>query len=418
MPFSSLVAFFDPFGSVPGSSLSRSRHALLEKSARGERASGPTIDTDRIGRSLESAGRNVAEVVRAVDWLVSELDLRLDEQAIDDEQNKDTTFTAAAWAALERGDLERARGHFRKAAQATTAKRDAETRHTNAVYLAARLTFALDGPQAALRELDAAEPFIDPGLRGRHPALTSEQLWFSCLSFHKTAAIKFDRVVYYTAAGQLDAALETFREIAEDHDVRFCLIALTDPVLATNDAVVDAARETLRIHQTLTDEIHQMLPACEARWRALQKELQQHGIRNAMTIDARARFDELFTPHSGKRKTLDETWPWPPSRRWLENFSATLRDIDRFGEHIRPLIERERMREAALEAAVQDLLRENRKYRLVDRARTEAVVGRRYTVLREYEFKRITVDEDGRVTVTEHAGSAYLMRKVDEEKRK
>jgi hypothetical protein len=465
----SLMAFFDPFGTVPGSSLNWSQHALLQKAASGSRPaasgsrpSGPTIDTGRICRELESVGQKIEDVVRAIDWLVADLDLRLEtqaellnrqvdlladiartlhnpartraaerlvdaaellrhhrneralslaEQAADDDPNNDTAFVLAAWAALGLEDLERARGYFREAAQATASEQGAEKRHMNAVYLAARLTFALDGPEAALRELDAAEPFIDPALPREHPTLAMEQFCLLCLSPNKAAAIKFDRAAYYTAANQMDAALETFREIAEEYNGRFCLMALTDPVLANNDAVVNAARETLRIHNALIDEISKVLPLSEARWRALQTELQQHRIKNAKTAAAVARFDELFTPTAGKRTTLDETWPWPPNRRWLEDFSATLKDFNDFDEEMRLLIERERMREAALEAGVQDFLREYRKYRLVDRGRTEAVVGY-HAMIGGYDFKHITVDGNGKITVKDHSGSApYLIRK-------
>ena len=256
MAFSSLISFFDPFGTVPGSSLNWSQHALLERSARRSGRggvaivpAGPTIDTDRICRSLEDVGENVAEVVAAIDDLVNVLDLRLDEQtkllshqadllaeiaqtlrspartraaerirdavellrhrryeraltvadqAISDDPNNDAAFMLAAWASVGLQDFERARGYFREAAQATALTKDAETRHMNAVYLAARLTFLLDGPDAAIHELDGAEPFIDPALERAHSNWTREQLHLSQLDANRAAAIKFDRAVYYT----------------------------------------------------------------------------------------------------------------------------------------------------------------------------------------------------------------------------
>jgi hypothetical protein len=48
-------------------------------------------------------------------------------------------------------------------------------------------------------------------------------------------------------------------------------MALTDPILTTNEAVTNSARETLRIHQALIDEIGEMLPLNEARWRCERK---------------------------------------------------------------------------------------------------------------------------------------------------
>jgi hypothetical protein len=214
MSFGAVMSFFDPYGTMPGSSLNWSQHALLAKRGRTTLvAAGPTIDTNRICQAIESVGQNVSEVVDAIDSLVSDLDLRLDEQtsllseqvdllveiaqtlrspartraaerirdatellrhhrneraltvaeqAIDDDPNNDIAFIVAAWASLGIQDLGRARGYFREAAQATASTKGAEERHMNAVHLAARLTFVLDGPEAALRELDAADPFIDP----------------------------------------------------------------------------------------------------------------------------------------------------------------------------------------------------------------------------------------------------------------
>jgi tetratricopeptide (TPR) repeat protein len=468
MSLSSVIAFFDPFGAVPGSSLNWSQQALLEKSA-AARPQGPVIDTGRICRALESVGQNVAEVVRAIDWLVADLDLRLDaqaellnrqvdllaeiahtlrspartraaerlsdaaellrhhrneralslaEQAIDDDPNNDTAFVVAAWAAVGLEDLARARGYFREAAQATRSEPGAGVRHMNAVFLAARLTFALDGPEAALRELDGAEPFIDPGLQEEHPGFTAQQLHLLLLSPNKAAAVKFDRAVYYTASDQMGAALEAFREVCGEHDIRFCLMTLTDPVLTAHEAVVDAAMETLRAHQALVDEVEETLSAADERWQALQAELPRHGIRNAEAAAATNRFGDLFTPASGRRGTLDETWPWPPNRRWLEEFCVTLRDARDFEEAMCVLIAHERMREAALETGIQELLlREQGAYIVVDRTRTAAVVGRR-ALLAGYDFRHISVDDNGQVTIIKTLDSPFLIRMLKEARKK
>jgi len=463
----SLMAFFDPLGNVPGSSLNWSQHALLQKAASGSRPAGPVIDTGRICRELESVGQKVDAVVRAIDWLVADLDLRLDaqaellnrqvdvladiartlhspartraaerladaaellrhhrnerapslaEQAIDDDPNNDTAFVLAAWAALGLDDRARARGYFREAAQATALEPGAEARHINAVYLAARLTLTLDGPEAALGELDAAEPFVDPAMRDEHDGLTAEQLRLACLRPDKAAAFRFDRAVYQTATGQVDVALETFRDIAETCNARFCLMALTDPVLANNDNVVEVARQALRAHRELIDEIGDVLPCSEARWRALWEELQQHGIRNSGIAGANARFRELFARDIGRRKTFDETWPWPPSVRWLREFSVILRDFNDFDSQMRPSIEHERMREAALEAGVRKFLHEHPKYRLIDRQRTTILVGYR-ALIGGYDFKRIAVDETGDVAAGDYTGyPGYAIRKFKETK--
>lgn len=460
----SLMSLFDPLGTVPGSSLNWSQHGFLKKMASGARPSGPiVIDVSRICRELEGVGQKIDDVVGAIDWLVEELDLRLDaqtqllnrqvdvladiartlhnpartraaerlvdaaellrhhrneralalaEQAIDDDPNNDTAFVVAAWAALGLESHERARGHFREAAQATASEQGAETRHMDALRLAARLTFALDGPEAALRELDAAEPFIDPALRTEHPTLTREQLCLLPLGPNKAAALKFDRAVYYTAANQMDAALGTFREIADEHNVTFCRWALADPVLSKNDAVAKVALDELRIQKALVDDISKMLPLSEARWRALQTELKQHRIDNAETRAARARFGEFFSPNPGRNNTLNEVTPGPPNRRWLQDISAALKDLGGFDEEMRLLIEHERLLEAALEVAVQDFLCKHPKYRLVDRGRTVAVVGH-HAVIGGYDFKNIRVDRNGKAAVTDLSSPpAYLIKQL------
>lgn len=213
----SFMSLFDPFGTVPASSLNWSQHAMLAR--RGSTrvvAAGPQIDTSRICQAIESVGQSVSDVVDAIDMMASDLDLRLDdqtkllgeqvdllveiaqtlrspartraaerirdtvgllgqrryeraltvaEQAIDDDPNNDVAFTLAAWASVGIKDLGRARAYFREAAQATASKEDAGQRHMTAVHLAARLTFVLDGPETALREIDSADPFIDPELK-------------------------------------------------------------------------------------------------------------------------------------------------------------------------------------------------------------------------------------------------------------
>lgn len=466
MPFSSLVAFFDPFGTVPGSSLNWSQHALLQKGARGRGAavitSGQTIDADRICQALEGVGQSVADVVDAVDSLVDVLNLRLDEQtkllnqqvdllaeiaqtllspartraaerirdaaellrhhrneraltvaeqAIDDDPNNDIAFALAAWASLGLEDRERARGYFREAAQATAGERNAETRHMNAVFLAARLTFVLDGPEAALRELDAARPFVDQALQKTRLELTREQLYLSVLDPNHVGAFKFDRTIYYVASGQVDAGLAIFDEIAEDHEIRFCLMALTDPILGTSNAFVDAATEAISVHDALKNEIREMLPQVETQWQAFCAEIRQREIRNAKLAATSAKLGELLISDSNKRKSLDRKWP--PSKRWLEEFMTGLRSIGGFEAELRPFIEHECMREAALDVAIQNAL-SDRKNRLVDRGRVEAVVGRHHTLRDKYSFERIVVDEAGKIIITKQEATRGLLAKYAE----
>jgi len=187
-------------------------------------------------------------------------------------------------------------------------------------------------------------------------------------------------------------------------------MALTDPVLANNDAVVNAAIEALRINKVLVDEISESLPPSEARWGALQTELRQHKIENAQTRDGAARFGKFFTPDAGRREALNETWPGPPSRRWLEEIAATLKEFSDFDQEMRPMVEHERMREAALEAGIQDFLREHRKHRLVDRRRLVAIVGS-HAMIGGYDFKKIIVDENGKLTIKDESSPAgWLIR--------
>lgn len=459
------MSIFDPFGTVPGSSLNWSQHALLAKRGRTTVvASGPMIDTNRICQAIESVGESVSEVIDAIDFLVSDLDLRLDEQtkllseqvdllseiaqtlrspartraaerirdatellrhhrneralsvaeqAIDDDPNNDVAFIIAAWASLGVQDSERARRYFREAAQATAATKDVEQRHMNAVYLAARLTFMLDGPEAALRELDTADPFIDQRLRGEQPDASREDLCLSCLSPNKRGAIKFDRVVYNTASNQLDAALEIFRSIIEEHDVSFCLMALTDPVLTTNDAVMNAAREALGVHHVLVERIDGFLPEADARWRILSNEIQEHEILNDDTIAAQDQLGELLSPSSTRRKVIDEKLRKFPSNRWLEELTTIPGALDDFEAKVTPLLEHERMREAALEAVIQELLQQGRKTIVIERLREGAIVGS-LARIGGYKFQGITVDSNGKIITEKLKATDELMRNYNQ----
>jgi tetratricopeptide (TPR) repeat protein len=455
------MSFFDPFGTVPGSSLNWSQHALLAKRGRTTVvAAGPMIDTNRICQTIESVGQSVSEVVDAIDFLVSDLDLRLDEQtkllsgqvdllaeiaqtlrspartraaervrdaaellrhhrneralsvaeqAIDDDPNNDLAFVIAAWASLGVQDSRRALSYLREAAQATAETEGAEQRHMNAVYLAARLTFVLDGPEAALRELDAAHPFINPRLQKEQPGAGREDLCLSCLSPNKAGAIKFDRTVYYAASNHLDAALEIFRDIIEKHDATFCLMALTDPVLTSNDAVMTAAREALSIHHVLVEKIERSLPTADIRWLYLWSEIRAHEIENDQTIAAHDQLGEFLSPTSTRRKAVEGKLRKFPNNRWLEEAAILLDAFEDFDAKIAPLLERERMREAALEAGIQDVLRQGRKAHVIERLREHAIVGSRASIGGS-SFQRIAVDHNGKVVIEKLKATDKLKR--------
>lgn len=215
--FESIMAFFEPYGTVPGSSLNWSQHAALQKAGRHGNAqlaasATPGIDSARICAVLEDVGERVDDVVDAVESLVSELGLRLDEQteqlerqadllteiantlrnpartrsaervrdatellahhrnqraltvaqqAIDDNPNNEAAFIAAGWSCLGLQRPGDARDFFREAAEATASTKGMEERHVNAVRLAGRLTFVLEGARAAIDELAGVAPFYD-----------------------------------------------------------------------------------------------------------------------------------------------------------------------------------------------------------------------------------------------------------------
>jgi len=83
---------------------------------------------------------------------------------------------------------------------------------------------------------------------------------------------------------------------------------------------------------------------------------------------------------------------------------------------MRPSIEHQRMREAALETGFRQFLLEHPKYRVIDRERTRILVGYR-TLIGGYDFKRIAVDDTGEVTAGNYTGNArYAIRKFKETK--
>jgi hypothetical protein len=460
----SFMSFFDPFGSVPGSSLNWSQHAMLTKRGGTTVMAGPTIDVGRICRSIYDLGGEVRAVADAIDRLISDLDLRLDaqtellskqvdqlaeiantlrnpartraaeriqnafellrhhrneraltmaEQAIDDDPNNDVAFILAAWASLGVQDSERARGYFREAAQATASTKGVERRHMRAVRLAARLTFVLDGPEAALQELDSAAPFIDPELKADAvPWYSREDLRFACLTPDETAAFKFDKADYCTSSKQSDAALKSFRGIAADHDVSFCLMALTDPVLSRAEAIMAVAYETIRAHHALRDSIREFLPEADNRWRALVDAIERHEIQHGAAVAAQDRFGRLLDPSSPERQAFDEKLGSYPSNHWLEEQREFLATFSDFESRVAPAIEYEQMREAALENSIQQLLRQSRNPLLLHRDRLDARIG--YVPrFGGYQFRRLRVDGKGNVSVQKLEATQELVARYN-----
>jgi len=437
---------------------------MLSKAGRSTVVAGPTINVGRICQSIEDLGQDVREVADAIDHLVSELDLRMDEQAellgrqvdqlaeiaqtlrnpartraaerveaafellrrhrneralavaeqaIDDDPNNDVAFVLAAWASLGIQDPGRARGYFREAAQATSLTEGQERRHWSAVHLAARLTFSLDGPEAALLEIGAANPFTDPGLdHGTVPPHAEDDPRFACLTPNGAAAIKFDQAVYHTAAKQLDAAREIFGGIASDHDARFCLMALTDPVLSSDESIMRIAQDTLRAHRDLLDNLRKSLPEADGRWQVLAGEIQRHEIRHGAASAAQERFSGLLRPGSPERQEFDARLGSYPNNHWLEEQRDILATLSYFESEVTPAIEYERMREKALEASVQDLLQKHRKALIVRRTRLDVLVGA-LPLMGTYKFWRLTVDGRGNVVTEKPRTTPELMEEFN-----
>ena len=239
-------------------------HALLEGSA----------DLRRVRSGLEDLGVDVRSVARAVDGLEGQLGLRLEEQsmlldrqvdlladiaqavrtparvraaerlsgvgellrrkrydraataakeAIEDDPNNPAGFIAAGWAQIGLKRLDEARALFTEAAEAS----DGDARSA-AVRQTARLTFALDGPRAALARLDE----YATGARG-----STEQ-----------AAIAYDRSVYLAELGDTSAAEVRLLDAGRD-EPSFLLTALADPLLASHAVIVEAASGELKMRQ-------------------------------------------------------------------------------------------------------------------------------------------------------------------------
>jgi hypothetical protein len=187
-------------------------------------------------------------------------------QAIDDDPNNPAGFLAAAWASLGLDDVEQARAFFREGAQAS----DGDQRQS-ALRQAARLTFLLEDSQDALRELGDSPEQLSPA---------------------EEAATDFDRAVYFSHTGESATAAECIRKTSY-HDARFCLMALTDPILSRDATVVETAAEQLRAIQEEADSIAAEFRQAHARYEAVCKEIEDLGLAEAVWK---------------WRKTRDEQW--------------------------------------------------------------------------------------------------------------
>jgi|SRR5215208_394746 len=283
-----------------GSSLSWSEHNALMASAAGSMATAQQTALAR--QTLEQLRYDVQDVAQAVETLQTELGLQLQEQtqimtrqlellaqiaetlrtpartraaerisdagellrreryeraltlamqAIDDDPNNPAGFLAAAWASLGVDEVEQARDFFREAEQAS----DGDQRQS-AIRQAARLTFLLEDPQGALKELGASSEQLSPAEEG---------------------ATDFDRAVYFSKAGDSTPAAECIRK-ASYHDGRFCLMALTDPILSRDATVAQTAAEQLRAIQEVVEPSAAEVHRAHTRYEALCKEIEDLGL--------------------------------------------------------------------------------------------------------------------------------------------
>lgn len=400
------------------------------------------INTDRIESELETVGANVAQAVDAIDSLESELGLELGaqtqllaqqidlladiaqtlhtpahtraaeqladsmellrhkryeralttaQQAIEGDPNNDAAFIVAGWACHGLERAHDAREFFREAAQATDSAppgdSDAIARHVHAVLLVARLTFALEGPQAALSELVA----LTPDRRSSRVA----------------ARIRFDQSIYFAASHDVNAAIEKF-QMATDEDPRFCLMALTDPVIAANEPVYAEVIQELHRRKELVDAVREMLQPSEELLQALRAELQRHGLLDEPKLQAwlSHRVAALLTPSSQyRREVLERDFQQMGSPRLRHEYLT--RGADAIAKYIRgfkadadPLIQREIAREEALNDAVARSLR-HRGTKQLHRGRVKAVLGQHgILTIFAYEFWRLEPDLDGSLIVT------------------
>jgi hypothetical protein len=287
-----------------GSSLSWSEHNALMASAAGSMATAQQTALAR--QTLEQLRYDVQDVAQAVETLQTELGLQLQEQtrlmtrqlellaqiaetlrtpartraaerisdagellrreryeraltlamqAIDDDPNNPAGFLAAAWASLGVDEDKQARDFFREAVQAS----DGDQRQSS-LRRAARLTFLLEGPQDALKELGDSSEQLSPTEEG---------------------ATDFDRAVYFSNAGESETAAECIRKVSH-HDGRFCLMALTDPILSRDATVAETASEQLRAIQEIADPVAAEFRRAHARYMAVCKEIEDLGLAGAV----------------------------------------------------------------------------------------------------------------------------------------
>jgi tetratricopeptide (TPR) repeat protein len=145
------------------------------------------------------------------------------EEAIEDDPNNPAGFIAAGWAQIGLEHLDAARVLFTEAAQAS----DGDARSA-AGRQAARLTLALEEPQAALTRLDVETD--------------------SAQSITERSAVAYDRAVYLAELGDTTGAQASLLDAGRDEPC-FLFAALADPLLTSHLVVIEAASEELKVRQ-------------------------------------------------------------------------------------------------------------------------------------------------------------------------
>lgn len=170
------------------------------------------------------------------------------EEAVVADPTNRRAFLAAAWAHLGLEAPNEARTQFREASQCG---RDDDAH--SALRLAARLTFLLEGADAALAEL--AQPVAYP------------------LSALERAATSYDHAIYFAACGRSKQAVGELATAAKGGR-GFCIMALTDPILSRETTYTSAASSLIsaldELRRELEDRYVALFPTLEAQISVLQ----------------------------------------------------------------------------------------------------------------------------------------------------
>ena len=313
----------------------------------------------RIGSTFEDLGMDVRSVARAIDGLEGELGLRLDhqsllldrqvdlladiaqslrtparvraaerlssvgellrrkryeralaaaEEAIEDDPNNPAGFIAAGWAQIGLEHLDAARALFTEAAEAS----DVDARSA-AFRQAARLTLALDGPEAALTRLGEVS---------------------GANSVTERAAVTYDRAVYLADLGDTAAALVNLLD-AGRAEPSFLFAALADPLLASHLVIIEAASEELAARQRAVvrdiaryDELIQQLGELTARLEGENKTLRVAGRNERQQV--LGKLVDVATRCSSERSDLVAH---AERALQVQQLSAAINDMEETLEH-------------------------------------------------------------------------------------